>query len=166
MFLNLWHSFMQGRPVLTQASLSDASALAELHEASFARGWSSLEFEAMLADHNILTVVARRAGPATSRRPVGFVMVRRAPDEAEVLTIAVARSHRGKGLGRDLMEEAMRRLYADRISTLFLEVSETNEPACRLYRRLGFAKVGERKGYYAGAEGAASGALVMRANLR
>ncbi|MEZ5840307.1 MAG: GNAT family N-acetyltransferase [Hyphomicrobiales bacterium] len=166
MLLNLWSTFWQRPPVLTPAELADAPALAELHEASFARGWSVEEFESLLADRQVLTVVARRSGPGTSRRPVGFVMVRRAADEAEVLTVAVAASQRGKGLGRDLMEEAMRRLYADRIATLFLEVSQTNEPACRLYRRLGFATVGERKGYYAGAEGAATGALVMRANLR
>ena len=49
---------------------------------------------------------------------------------------------------------------------IFLEVDETNIAACRLYDKLGFAKVGERKAYYAAADGSRSTALVMRRDLR
>ena len=64
----------------------DAAALAALHVASFNRGWSEHEFEQLLTDRN---VIADRA--ASGRRNVGFILSRRAADEAEILSVAVAR---------------------------------------------------------------------------
>ena len=50
--------------------------------------------------------------------------------------------------------------------TMFLEVDEGNNAALGLYRKLGFRKVAERKGYYAAGDGQKSTALVMRLDLR
>ena len=94
------------------------------------------------------------------------MLVRVAADEAEILTIAVATSHRRRGVGRALIEEAMRRLYRDRVACLFLEVDAGNAAALALYHRLRFEKVGERKGYYAHGTVPGATALVMRADLR
>lgn len=152
-------------PFIDAARLADVDDLAEIHAAGFHRGWHAAEVEALLVQSGVVTLVARRGSPFGTRRPVGFVMVRAAVDEAEVLTIAVAPRHRGKGLGRRLLDEAIRRLYHDRVRSLFLEVDETNGPATRLYRRLGFTVVGSRPNYYAAPGGKPSGALVMRADL-
>lgn len=152
-------------PVIDQGTLSDVDDLAEIHAASFHRGWSAAELEALLVQDKVLTVVARRGSPFGSRRPVGFVMVRAAGDEAEILTLAVAPRHRSRGLGRDLMEAALRRLYHDRVASVFLEVDEANDPALRLYRRLGFREVGRRRNYYAVPGGPPSTALVLKAEF-
>ena len=101
-----------------------------------------------------------------SRRLLGFVLVRRAADEAEILTIAVRTGQRGRGYGRLLMEEALRRLYRDRVAACFLEVDRGNAAALALYRKLGFAEVGRRKGYYSAPAAGEGTALVMRAQLR
>lgn len=152
-------------PVVDFARLDDAEDLAEIHAASFHRGWSAAEMEALLAQDRILTVVARRGSPFGSRRPVGFVMVRSAEDEAEVLTVAVSPRQRARGLGRRLMDEALRRLYHDRVKSVFLEVDDGNTAALSLYRRLGFKQVGQRKNYYRKSGGPASTALVMRLDI-
>jgi ribosomal-protein-alanine N-acetyltransferase len=49
---------------------------------------------------------------------------------------------------------------------MFLEVAKDNAPALALYERFGFAKVGERTGYYRRADGTRAAAAVMRKALR
>lgn len=154
-------------PVMIEEALSDDVAhLAEIHGRSFSRVWSEEEIAALAASPGVLILVLRRAGTFGTRRPIAFAILRTAADEAEVLTIAVHPSHRGRGHGRHLMEEATRRLYADRVAALFLEVDAGNGPARGLYNALGFKVVGERKGYYADGADAGGVALVMRCDLR
>jgi ribosomal-protein-alanine N-acetyltransferase len=97
---------------------------------------------------------------------VGFVLLRAVAGEAEILTVAVAHSERGRGLGRLLVEEALRRLYREGAAACFLEVDQANQPAMRLYRSLGFEVIGERKGYYRASGPDEGTALVMRVQLR
>lgn len=154
-------------PAMIEEALSDDFGhLADIHGRSFSRVWSEDEISALASGSGVSILVLRRSGPFGTRRPIAFAILRTAADEAEVLTIAVHPGHRGRGYGRQLMEEATRRLYADRVASLFLEVDAGNGPARGLYESLGFKVVGERKGYYS--EGADPGgvALVMRCDLR
>lgn len=150
-------------PLIDEAVPADAPALAEIHAQSFARGWSEAEFEALIGDPAVDVLVARRGSPLGTRRPVGLALCRRAGDEAEILTIAVHRRWRDRGIATELTETLLRRLYADRVAAVFLEVDAGNAPALALYRRLRFRQVGERRGYYAGSGG--GHALVMRCDL-
>jgi ribosomal-protein-alanine N-acetyltransferase len=144
---------------------SEADALAELHSGAFARYWSADDFAALMADGSVFALAARRQPFFGRRRLVGFALVRLAADEAEVLTVAIEAASRGRGYGRLLMEETLRRLYRERIRTCFLEVDRNNTAAVRLYHSLGFEVVGERKGYYRQTEGREGTALVMRVSL-
>lgn len=149
-----------------EATVEDAEALADLHGNAFARRWSEDEFARLLADRNVFALVVRRVSLFGSRRIIGFVLVRTAADEAEILSIAVLPDRRGRGHGRWLMEEALRRLYREGSAVCFLEVDRDNRAAVGLYRSLGFAEAGSRKGYYRNREGGAGTALVMRVQLR
>ena len=64
------------------------------------------------------------------------------------------------------MDEALRQLYRERVRSCFLEVDPDNAPAVSLYRSLGFAQVGARKGYYQRPGADAGAALVMRLDLQ
>ena len=150
--------FARAEPALSEAGPRDARALAALHAASFHRGWSDGEFEGLLLDRN---VVAHRA--AAGRNLVGFILSRIVIDEAEILSVAVAPSRRGKGLARRLLDLHLRRLAGLGARKVFLEVDEGNVPARRLYRRAGFQEVGRREGYYPAGKGSA--ALVLRRDL-
>ena len=57
------------------------------------------------------------------------------------LTVAVTRSSRGRGVGTRLLDELITRAHKNRIAALSLSVEEDN-PALRLYDRIGFVRVG------------------------
>ena len=152
--------FGGGEPVLTEASSRDAAAIAALHAQSFQRGWSEDECEQLLLDRAVLTHRAQINGKLT-----GFIMSRVAADEAEILSVAVARACRGRGLARQVLSLHMRRLAGLGVSTIFLEVGETNDPAAKLYARAGFHEVSRRPNYYPGSSGSPITALVLRRDL-
>jgi [ribosomal protein S18]-alanine N-acetyltransferase len=143
-------------PSYTEARPADAAAIAALHKASFQRGWGEEEVFRLLIEKN---VVAHRA--MIGRAMAGFILSRLAAGEAEILSIAVAPKHRGRGLARPLLDLNLRRLAGLGARTVFLEVDEHNAPARALYRRAGFSDVGRRQSYYQ--SGAA--ALVLRRDL-
>lgn len=156
----------RARVIVDEPQVEEAETLAELHADGFARSWSADDIAALMADGNVFVLTVRRESIFGLRRAVGFVIVRVAADEAEILTIAVSRVRRGAGYGRLLIEEALRRLYRERVAACFLEVNRGNERAVSLYRSLGFEEVGTRKGYYDSVAGADGSALVMRLRLR
>ena len=162
-----WLWWWPATPVVCERAVhADAPQLAEIHAASFAHDWSAEEIGNFLTDPTVFCIVARRANAFGTKRPIAFVLIRQIGDEAEILTIAVDPRYRGRGHGRAVLDAAIRLLYRDRVAALFLEVDAANEAALALYRRLGFRKVGERKGYYVHGRDAPSTALVMRADLR
>jgi len=149
-----------GTAAIEPATLRDASRLAQLHGASFHRGWGEGEFESMLTERNTL-VHRLRIG----RNTVGFAVSRMAADEAEILSIAVAESHRGRGLSRNLLLTHLGHLAGRGVRTVFLEVEENNQPARRLYDGAGFAVAGRRERYYREANGEQLNAVLMRRDL-
>lgn len=157
-----WLSRLRGSgpTVVEPAVLHDAPQLAQLHGESFHRGWGEGEFEAMLTEHNTL-VHRLRIG----RKTIGFAVSRVAANEAEILSIAVAADHRGRGLSRNLVLTHLGHLAARGVHTVFLEVEENNQPARRLYERAGFAVTGRRERYYRQASGEQLNALLMRRDL-
>ena len=62
-----------------------------------------------------------------------------------MMNVAVADSHRRRGIARALVEELIRQLDAYQLT---LEVRASNSPAIALYESLGFVQVGLRKNYY------------------
>lgn len=156
-FADLWGN---QQAVVEPATLRDAPALSQIHNASFHRGWGESEFESMLGERNTL-VHRLRMG----RKTVGFSVSRMGADEAEILSIAVAESHRGRGLSNSLLLTHLGHLAGRGIRTVFLEVEENNQPARRLYERAGFSVVGRRERYYRQTGGEALDALLMRRDL-
>lgn len=149
-----------GQALVEPASQRDAPAFAEIHRASFHRGWDEGEFERMLTERNTL-IHRLRMG----RKIIGFSVSRMAADEAEILSIAVAEAHRGRGLSNGLLLTHLGHLAGRGVRTVFLEVEENNQPARRLYERAGFAVVGRRERYYQQSGGEPLNALLMRRDL-
>lgn len=125
-----------------------AALLAALHADAFADpavsgpAWNEGDFAALLATPGTFALVAGGDAPA------GFVLVRVAADEAEILTLGVASAARRRGTALVLLAAAVVAVRASGAVRLFLEVAETNAAARALYRRAGFAEAGRRRGYF------------------
>jgi len=145
-------------PVIRPLRIDKAEDCARLHGASFAHPWSAEEVAALIASAS--TVAAAALDPASGQLR-GFVLARLAADEAEILTIAVDPTLRGKGVGRALLAESLRQAARAGARTIFLEVAQDNAAALALYKRLGFVKVGDRTGYYRRKDGQRATAIVM-----
>jgi len=152
--------FRRGEPKLSQARVADAAAIATLHARSFHRGWSEGEIESLLVYR---AVFAHRA--TIGRSLAGFILSRLVKGEAEILSVAVASSSRGRGLAGRLLDLHLRELERFGTRTVFLEVDEDNAPARRLYVRAGFREIGRRAAYYQERPGKSTAALVLRRDL-
>jgi ribosomal-protein-alanine N-acetyltransferase len=143
------------------AETRDAPALATIHAQGFHRGWSREDFASYIAGTDTPVYVACDA----RRKIAGFAMLRLAADEAELITIAVDKRWRNKGIGRALLRAMLEDLAMTPAQKLFLEVAADNSAALRLYAAHGFAKLSERQGYYARPDGQPATAIVMGRDL-
>lgn len=128
------------------ATLEDLAAIAAIQAASpQASQWDPggyLEYDCAVA--------------VEQGRVTGFLVSRRvAPDEREILNVAVDPAQRRKGIARALLASELARGPG----RWFLEVRASNAAALRLYESAGFEGRGRRPGYY---REPAEEAIVMR----
>jgi len=106
--------------------------------------WTEASIAVLLADRAVTGFLACR----DDGDPIGFVLVRVAADEAEILSIATRADARRRGVGRRLLDAAGDVAVCNGAVRLLLEVSEQNAAAMRMYRSAGFEPVGRRRHYY------------------
>ena len=146
--------------LLRPATLEDCDLLAELHADCFADRWDAKSFRTLLDSGKVTGLIAD-----CDDRPSGFIVVRSAADEAEIVTFAVITDARRKGVGRELVGVAAALVYQGGAKAIFLEVRANNLPALSLYETLGFRQLGRRQAYYRAQAGGAEDGLVLRASL-
>ena len=78
----------------------------------------------------------------------GFGVMAFRQGRAHILNLCMRPESQGRGLGSKMLTHMLLRARRRGARIALLEVRPSNEPALRLYRRRGFAKVGIRKGYY------------------
>jgi [ribosomal protein S18]-alanine N-acetyltransferase len=127
------------------ASPEHAAELANLHTGLFDAPWDAAAFTSLLSHPGSTAFLARVGAPPQT---AGFILGQLAADEAEILTLGVGKGSQRNGIGKRLVEALARAAKRAEARRLFLEVAADNAPALALYKGLGFAEVGRRKGYY------------------
>ena len=136
---------------------TDLAHLAELEQHLFAHdAWSEQTWWAELAGRPRRDYVVATAPDGSI---AGYAGLDLAGDVADVMTVAVAPSQQGRGLGRVLLDELVRRATARGAEAVLLEVRADNDAARRLYDRAGFEVISVRRRYYQPGD---VDALVMR----
>lgn len=133
----------------------DADHLATLHASAFDSPWDAAAFADLLAAGGVLAVV----------EPDGFILLRAAADEAEILTLAVRPEARGQGLAGALLRQALADAATCNVRRVFLEVADDNLAARAVYAKAGFEQAGIRPRYYARPDGSRHDALLLALNL-
>ena len=137
-----------------------AKLLAEIHAECFIQRWDESAFTELLNSTGTSAVVSY-----ISNVPAGFVLFRKAADEAEILTLCTRPALRQRGHAKALVQHMESLLKKDGIRSLFIEVAISNQPALALYASCGFTKAGVRKNYYDRGNGMREDALIMRKGL-
>ena len=88
-------------------------------------------------------------------RPVAVLLVARRGWTSRIAAMAVAPEVRGRGVGRQIMQGAIREAVSRGDHSVLLEVIEHNTPALNLYTGLGFNPLRRLVGYHRGPGGAA-----------
>lgn len=91
---------------------------------------------------------ARIFGARLGGRIIAFVVLHIVEDEAHILNFAVLRSARNQGVGRLLLEYALRECHFAGVRRATLEVRGSNAAAQGLYASCGFQLVAKRERYY------------------
>lgn len=149
-------------PRLRAAEPADLPAIATLAHTDGAEPWPPDGVAEVLAMPGCRALVA----VDMADRPLGFILVRTAADESEILNLIVDPGRRGRGLGRALLTGAMRRAARDGAEVMLLEVATDNRAALGLYKSAGFEIVGRRPDYYKKSGVDSADALIMRAPTR
>jgi len=79
---------------------------------------------------------------------VGYGGYWKIKDEAHIVNLAIHPDFRKKGLGTKLLSFLLTQIQNQRLSTITLEVRESNVIAQRLYEKFGFRKIAIRPHYY------------------
>ncbi|MBN2415944.1 ribosomal protein S18-alanine N-acetyltransferase [bacterium] len=135
---------------------ADLDSVLMLENAIFPTPWSRDSFEAELEKTYSVALTAEREG-----RVIGYGIAWLIADEIHIANVAVHPEFRGTGIGRAIVERLL--ASGDGSCGAFLEVRVHNDPAIRLYKKLGFREIGVRKQYYQAEQ---EDALLMRKDFR
>lgn len=123
----------------------DVDGVLSIETVSFPSPWSRALFEEEIGRtySDALVVVGEPGGDVA-----GYAICWTVGEESHLLNIAVRPDVRGRGVGRSLLRECIRRSALSGGRRIHLEVRPTNQVAIRMYEQEDFRLVGIRKGYY------------------
>jgi ribosomal-protein-alanine N-acetyltransferase len=129
--------------LIRRARLKDLDAIVMIEAESFTTPWSRNLLASELDQPGSIYLVAEVAGAVA-----GFIGLWHVMDEGHICTLAVDPRFRGNGLGELLVLAALDAAVGVGSDAVHLEYRVGNGPAAQLYEKLGFERVGLRRGYY------------------
>lgn len=131
-----------GDGTLCRVGRAQLAGVAELERLCFADPWSERALELYLAD-GVAVAALSQTGQVVAYG--GFLP---APEECEILRVAVHPEHRRQGLGGAVLDALLQDAALGGAVRAVLEVRVSNAPAVALYRSRGFAVAGVRRRFY------------------
>ncbi len=132
------------QPTIRPMRLDDVPAVHEIDALSFSMPWPERSFRFEVSDNPAArTWVAVQDGRIAAMLVLWLVV-----DEAHVATIATHPDFRRRGIGEQILIEALKAARREGARLAFLEVRQGNLAAQAMYRKYGFEVTGRRPKYY------------------
>lgn len=137
---------------------TDSRIVAHMTDAESTEPWSVAAVQRILGLPGCWGLLAVEPDGA----PVGCLIARVAGGEGEILNLVVVEDARRSGVGRKLVNAALKKARQCGATMMFLEVSADNAAGHALYISAGFCRVGTRADYYRTSRGDYTDALIMK----
>jgi len=128
---------------IAQMKLEDLDQIMAIEKVSFPTAWPRQVFEIELKSPRSFTRVSK-----IGDKVIGYVVAWTVYDEGHILNIAVHPEFRRMGIGEELMTDCLDYFSKRRSKYALLEVRVSNIGAIKMYEKLGFKSIGNRRGYY------------------
>lgn len=149
---------------IDKMAIEGAELLSSIHVICFEnspdQAWQKEEFQNLFNIERTISYVM-----SINAQPIGFILLREIPDEAEILTFCILPKWCQSGYATYLLEWIIKKLQRQSFKRLFLEVREDNDAAVKLYKKCTFEVTGRREGYYNSHQADNIDALVMHCEL-
>lgn len=129
--------------IIREMQIDDLEQVMVIERENFSVPWTETGFFTFLIRQDAIFLVAEE-----ENRIRGYCGVLTVLDEGDITNVSVDKNCRGRGIGRALVQGIIDRTAQAGVTTLHLEVRESNEGAIALYEKMGFEKTGIRKNYY------------------
>lgn len=129
--------------LIREMKADDVEIVSKIESEVFSMPWSAKDFLEMVEADYAYYYVAEVDGEIA-----GCCGIRNIAGEGEITNVVVAPPHRKKGIALKMMEYMLERAVEVGIGDCTLEVRVSNQPAIRLYERLGFKGEGVRPHFY------------------
>lgn len=121
---------------------TDIPQVAKIEAEVFSMPWSEQGFQDALKQDTIF-VTAKQG-----EQVLGYCGMYCSFDEGEITNVAVLPTMQKQGIGEKIISGLLQEAVEKNISRIVLEVRISNAPAIHLYEKIGFRKIGVRKGFY------------------
>jgi len=128
---------------IVKMELSHLDEVIEIERSSFSDPWSYRMFVSELKSPHTIYFVA-----LSDNKVIGYVGGWIVLNELHITNLAVAGTHRGRGIANILLDKLFVVAIERGCDIAYLEVRASNTPAQNLYNKLGFEVAYVRKGYY------------------
>ena len=128
--------------------LEDVPAVVDIEEAAFSNPWPEEAFIEEVRKNEFSRPMVACPVSAGRRTIAGYCIPWVVFKELHIQNVAVHSRHRGRGLGRHLVEAALDLGRCSGCRVALLEVRESNAIARSLYASMGFCESGKRRKYY------------------
>lgn len=131
--------------ILKKITHQDLPEIQKMERAVYPNPWSEKSMASSIQHSSCHGV---KMCSADGAQVLGYAFLLISCDDAELLNLTIKPEHQAQGLGEKLLRQLLSMGKEAGVKRVFLEVRKSNIVAIKLYQKLGFQSISDRKNYY------------------